>query len=162
MSSFASDDSTSFACLFGVIDMACPDDGLVFIVSAEYGQYASECGDECCDPIPGADCTESMEEYSDISWTNLKLACNYNSQCEFQHMAHAMTSCSEERLADYMSINYICSNGEWPRTSRIFTISRLNVLDYPNHTLQTNYILVRKSHRVTAFSKGGTRGHTCI
>ena len=112
MSSFASDDSTSFACLFGVIDMACPDDGLVFIVSAEYGQYASECGDECCDPIPGADCTESMEEYSDISWTNLKLACNYNSQCEFQHMAHAMTSCSEERLADYMSINYICSNGE--------------------------------------------------
>ena len=127
MSSFASDDSTSFACLFGVIDMACPDDGLVFIVSAEYGQYASECGDECCDPIPGADCTESMEEYSDISWTNLKLACNYNSQCEFQHMAHAMTSCSEERLADYMSINYICSNGEWPRAPLVFTITRSNI-----------------------------------
>ena len=112
-SALASDDTTSHACLYGVINMECPD-GLVFIVSAEYGQYASECSDECCDPDTGVDCVESLEDYHDKGWSDLKLACNYNSQCEFQHTSHLMTSCSEQRLADYLSITYVCSNGERP------------------------------------------------
>ena len=126
----AADKNTSFACLYGVINMECPDDGLVFIVSAEYGQYASECSDECCDPNTGVDCTESLEEYYDKGWSDLKLACNYNSQCEFQHTSHLMTSCSEQRLADYLSITYVCSNGERPQTSRIAIIT-LNIC--PTH-----------------------------
>ena len=121
-SALASDDTTSHACLYGVINMACPD-GLVFIVSAEYGQHALECSDECCDPDPGDDCTESMEDYYDKGWSDLKLACNYNSQCEFQHTSHAMTSCSQQSLADYLSITYVCSNGERPQTSHIFAIT---------------------------------------
>ena len=54
-----------------------------------------------------------MEDYNDVQWANLKLACNYNNNCGFQHNPHLMTSCGDgEQLADYLTINYVCSNGE--------------------------------------------------
>ena len=120
MRSFASDDTTAFACLHDVINLECLDDGLVvFILSAEYGHYALECSDECCEPSTGIDCTESMQDYNERDWNELRLACNYNSQCDFQHTSHTMTSCSEQRLADYLSITYVCSDGETSQTPRI-------------------------------------------
>ena len=135
MSLFASDDTTTFACLHDVINLECSD-GLIFIVSAEYGHYAFECSDECCDPNTGIDCTESMQDYNDRSWNELRLACNYNSQCEFYHASHMMTSCSEQRLADYLSITYVCSNGKTtPQTSRasLMVSARNNIQCFPNY-----------------------------
>ena len=104
--------TTQHGCLHDVIDMSCPDDGLVFIVTASFGQYASACDDECCVPDAANDCTELMKDYNDVQWANLKLACNYNSVCLFQHTAHMMTSCPEQKVADYMTITYVCSNGK--------------------------------------------------
>ena len=97
------------------MSMSCPDDGLVFIVSATYGINAntSACGEECCAPDAASDCTEELTEFDEGAWTNLKLACNYNNNCGFQHNPHLMTSCGDgEQLADYLTINYVCSNGE--------------------------------------------------
>ena len=106
-------DTTEYACLYDAIDMSCPDDGLVFIVTASFGQYASACDDTCCVPDTANDCTEIMQDFNELQWSDLKLACNYNNACVYQHGSHLMTSCPVQKLADYMTITYVCSNGEF-------------------------------------------------
>ena len=108
--SFA-DDTTLYTCLYDVINMSCADDGLVFIVTASHGQYASTCSEECCVPDAANDCVETLEGYDAEEWNNLKLACNYQTDCLFQHRPHVMTTCGANDAADYLAITYVCSNG---------------------------------------------------
>ena len=91
--------------------MTCSGEGEVLIATAQYGQYAQTCDTECCEPDPANDCFESLDEYDAEEWGNLKLACNYQADCNFQHKLHAMTTCPQLKDADYLMISYVCSNG---------------------------------------------------
>ena len=114
MSFLHADDTTTYTCTYDIVELSCPADGLVFIVTASYGQYATTCDDDdaCCAPDVANDCTETLEQYNEEAWVDLKLACNYNSQCVFQHNIHSLTSCPQQPIADYMTVTYVCSNGK--------------------------------------------------
>ena len=107
-----SDDTTTYTCTYDIVELSCPADGLVFIVTASFGQYATTCDDECCTPDVANDCTEVLEQYNTDAWADLKLACNYNRECVFQHDAHVMTACPQQQIAEYMTVTYVCSNGK--------------------------------------------------
>ena len=93
--------------------MFCPDDGLVFVATAAFGRYDFCPSGQCCEPDTDDDCVEELLEDHEDEWTNLKLACNYQNNCGYQHNPRVMTSaCSNGELADYLTVTYVCSNGK--------------------------------------------------
>ena len=48
--------------MFEEIHLSCSNGGWITVTRAYYGQYRQEvpCGEPCCPPNPGLDCTESV------------------------------------------------------------------------------------------------------
>ena len=103
-----------FQCSASQVNLTCPDNQLIFITDAHYGQfgYTSTQDDLTCKPPnPQYDCVEGMEENAPADWLLLKTLCDERSSCSFVTPIGVMTSCGESASSDYAVVFFQCLPG---------------------------------------------------
>ena len=106
-----------FQCSASQVNLTCPDNQLIFITDAHYGQYGYTSTQDdltCKPPSPLRDCIEKMEESSPVAWDILKDLCDGETTCTFNAQFGSMTTCGETLIADYTVVFFECQPGLLP------------------------------------------------
>ena len=107
---FSDDTKQAFTCVLNVATLSCPRNYQINLISAAYGQYATTCASQCCNP-DSSDCTESLETTAPLDWEGLVESCQNKTFCQVEHSGRALGSCSEPYWSDYLAIGYNCIAG---------------------------------------------------